>query len=317
MKKETKILILVSMTIVYLFSFFGNFLIIDNVTTSLIQAVSNGGFNGYSLLLICPFVLLLAGFVLIVFDNKSNVIPPIIVFLLIVGSVFLLFAQKNYCMGHDIDKTLVRLDNISFLLGVASIALGLYYLSKVFQNNVFTVKDIVEIATLVGLAMILDLSIFKIRIGANGGSISLAMIPLFIIALRKGPIKGFIACGIVYGLINALIDNYGLVYYPLDYLLAFGSIALAGLFSKIIFPKDKENPTVKGCLFLSLAVILCCVLRTLFHTISGVVLWETPFVDSLIYQLLYMGPDTAIVLLALLLLYKPLIIINKKYPACK
>ena len=57
MKKETKILILVSVMIVYLFSFFGNFLIIDNVTTSLIQAVSNNGFNGFALLLICPSAL--------------------------------------------------------------------------------------------------------------------------------------------------------------------------------------------------------------------------------------------------------------------
>ena len=55
----------------------------------------------------------------------------------------------------------------------------------------FNVHDIVEIAMLSALSIVLD-QFLKIRIGATGGSINLAMLPLLIISLRHGPFKGFI-----------------------------------------------------------------------------------------------------------------------------
>ena len=69
----------------------------------------------------------------------------------------------------------------------------------------FSVRDIAEIAILVALALGLDK--LKISVGATGGSVNFAMFPLFVIALRHGPFKGFIAGGIVYGLISCLLDE--------------------------------------------------------------------------------------------------------------
>ena len=50
----------------------------------------------------------------------------------------------------------------------------------------FNVHDMVEIAMLVALAIILD-QFLKISIGATGGSINLAALPLLIISFRHGP----------------------------------------------------------------------------------------------------------------------------------
>ena len=47
------------------------------------------------------------------------------------------------------------------------------------------------------------------------GSINFQMLPLMIIALRRGPAHGFIAGGIVYGLISCLKDGYGFLHLPI------------------------------------------------------------------------------------------------------
>ncbi|MGM9874086.1 MAG: energy-coupled thiamine transporter ThiT [Bacilli bacterium] len=202
----------------------------------------------------------------------------------------------------------------STINGLVSIILSIVFIREVFKTSVITVKDIAEMASLVGLALVLDLAIFKLKVVPNGGSISLVMVPLFIIALRKGPLKGVIACGIVFGFISCLIDGYGIVTYPFDYLLGFGSIALAGFFRKFIFREDGKI-TVSSCLFLLLAVFVGVFGRFVASTISGIILYGTDLVGSMIYQLTYLAPSSIIVLIALFLLYKPLIVINSRFKA--
>ena len=97
----------------------------------------------------------------------------------------------------------------------------------------FNVHDIVEIAMFVAIALVLD-NFLKIPLGASGGSINLAVLPLVLLALRHGWFKGFVAGGIIFGFISCLIDGYGLVTYPLEYFVTFGSIAIVGAFSKLI-----------------------------------------------------------------------------------
>jgi thiamine transporter len=182
------------------------------------------------------------------------------------------------------------------------------------KKPILTVKEMVEMAMLVALAVVLDFDAFKIQIRSDGGSISLTMIPLFILAFRRGPIKGFIASGIVYGLITCLLDGYGFITYPLDYLLAYGSIGVAGLFKNLIFNKDSNAPIkYRQFVFLALAVVSSVFLRLGFHTISGMVLYETPFWGSVIYNspVLVSG---AIVLTLLIVLYYPLTKINRRFP---
>ena len=98
----------------------------------------------------------------------------------------------------------------------------------------FSVRDIVEIAVMCALAVVLDKAV-KIPIGSTGGSLHISAVPLFIIAFRHGWFKGFIASGIVFGLVKCILDGYGFQFFFFEYLIAFGSIALAGLFGRMIF----------------------------------------------------------------------------------
>lgn len=179
---------------------------------------------------------------------------------------------------------------------------------------VFTVRDIVETAMLVALAIILDLPGLKISIGTNGGSISFSIIPLLLLAFRKGPFKGFIGIGIVYGLMTCLIDGWGIQTYPFDYLLAYGSLSIVGFFSNIVFPENANKYSIKGILFLFVSVLLATFFRLCFSTLSGIILYELDFVGSLVYNILYVLPSSGVAIVVLIILYRPILAINRAFP---
>ncbi|MDR1713396.1 MAG: energy-coupled thiamine transporter ThiT [Coriobacteriales bacterium] len=90
---------------------------------------------------------------------------------------------------------------------------------------------LVEMALAVALAVVFNfLVFFKMPMG---GSVTLVMLPIAVVALRRGALAGAVV-GALYGLIDLLIDPYilfpmqVLLDYPLPYLL-FGLVA--GLFS--------------------------------------------------------------------------------------
>lgn len=180
---------------------------------------------------------------------------------------------------------------------------------------VFSVKDIVEIAMLVAMAIVLDLPGLKIHIGTNGGSISFSIVPLFILAFRKGVFKGFIGIGIVYGLLTCFIDGWGIQTYPFDYLLAYGSLSIVGLFRKYVFPENADNYSFKRIMFLLISVILATFLRLVFSTMSGMILYELNFVGSISYNALYVLPSSGAAIVLLIVLYKPILAVNRSFPS--
>lgn len=182
---------------------------------------------------------------------------------------------------------------------------GGFYFMKI------TVREMTEIAMLVGVAILLDTPLLKFRIGANGGSISLTMIPLIILALRVGPIKGFISIGLIYGFLSCLADGEPFYALPFDYFLGYGSLAIIGFFKNRILTK---KPMISGIFLMMLSIFIAFIMRLIFSSISSVIFYEINFVGGLIYNLTYMAPAFAAVLVVLLLLYKPLIDINNRFP---
>ena len=172
-------------------------------------------------------------------------------------------------------------------------------------------REIVESGMLIALAIILDMPFLKFRIGENGGSISFTMVPLFILVLRVGPIKGFIGCGIVYGLITCITDGWGFIYFPFDYLLGYGSIAIAAIFKNKIF---KANTIFKGILWSIMAILLALVGRTIASTISSMVFYEFKLIPALIYNIAYIIPSGVLTIDLIAVLYKPLLKINERHP---
>lgn len=148
------------------------------------------------------------------------------------------------------------------------------------------IRMMAEIAVMVAFAFVL--SWIKIVEMPQGGSVSLQMLPLFIIALRWGAGPGIIS-GVVYSLLK-LLTPY--VVHPaqllLDYPLAFGAIGLAGLF--------KRNPLL-GILAGGTARFLC-------HYVSGVVFFYmyapegmNVHLYSLLYNMSYMVPEMLLTIL--------------------
>ena len=165
-----------------------------------------------------------------------------------------------------------------------------------------SINDITEIAILVAFAVLLDLPGLKIKLSGGAGSISLTMVPLIILALRFNIFKSFLSIGIVYGLITNLFDGYGFITYPLDYLLAYGSLSLISIFR----PQKRDKLTVIRISLITIGIILAGALRIFFSTLSGVVLYDYTFKASLLYNLPLIG-FSLLASLAIILLTYPLI----------
>lgn len=230
---------------------------------------------------------------------KYSFFPSIVSFVL-----FILFTSSR---GEvNVDAGLV------FLIVTSGILTAVSYYQFIEAFN-FTIRDIVEIAMFLGLAVVFD-QFVKIRIGANGGSISIAMFPLFVLVMRKGFVKGFIGCGLIYGFINCLLDGYGFIYFPLDYFMAFGSLAILGLFRGLIYNNERRL-TIKGVIFLVIGLVLSCTFRLFFATVSGVKYWGMPtYWESLAYNAAYLLPSLGIVTGIMIALYKPLLLLEKIFP---
>jgi thiamine transporter len=160
-------------------------------------------------------------------------------------------------------------------------------------------RVLTEAALAVALAFVLGFVVlFKMPFG---GSVSLEMIPLILLALRQGWRVGIIA-GAAYGLLDLAIDTY--VVHPvqllLDYPLAFGVLGLAGLF----------RPTVRGAI---LGTTLAVLARFLCHFLSGVIFFASyapegwnPLLYSAAYNAAYLAPSLSIAIVVTVVLLKAL-----------
>ena len=262
--------------------------------------------------LILMFVFL-AAFILLILTFKFKTLYSYAVGLILLASLISfttpsMFASAIGIEGVTYDATMI----IGYIFTFLTIVINLPLL---FEDHRFSVNDIVEMAMLIALAVVLDLSFLKFRIQPNGGSISFEMIPLIILSLRFGVYKGFIGCGVVYGLVSCINGGYGLQYYVFDYLLAFGSLAIVGFFRPFIFKKNHDTKfSVIGASFLSLAILIACTLKYLCHVISGVLYWETPWLESFIYSATYVPLSCLLTIIVTILLYKPILLIDKLYP---
>ncbi|MEW6661145.1 MAG: energy-coupled thiamine transporter ThiT [Bacillota bacterium] len=159
------------------------------------------------------------------------------------------------------------------------------------------VSVMVEIALCVALAYVLGL--IKLWQMPFGGSVSLEMIPIFIVALRRGWIAGMTG-GLVYGFVNLMVDGMQWIVHPvqlvLDYPLPFALLGLAGCFPGSPF----------------LGVVIGSLGRFLSHFVSGFVFWGaygseyglSPVVYSIAYNSMYLLPEMLISLACVLVLVK-------------
>ena len=167
--------------------------------------------------------------------------------------------------------------------------------SKPARRN--ATRMLCEGAIMVALSQIL--SYIKLMELPNGGSLTPAMFPILLFAVRWGLADGLLA-GFVFGLLQLMFDGayaWGWQSMLLDYLVAFTPLGLAGLF------RGKSWGLFAGTL-------AGCLARFAIHYISGVTVYKilapteflnwtfsSPALYSLVYNGSYMLPNTIITLL--------------------
>ena len=159
---------------------------------------------------------------------------------------------------------------------------------------------IIEIAIFTALALILDLLPFlSFKVWAQGGSISFAMIPIFIVAFRWG-LKGGLISGFLLGILQVATGTAWIAHPVqglLDYPVAFLVLGFAGLLAPAVQTALKNNNTKRFISMVTLGVLIGVTLRFIAHFVSGVVFFESLidgmniWVYSLVYNSSYLIPS--------------------------
>ncbi|MDR0812389.1 MAG: energy-coupled thiamine transporter ThiT [Oscillospiraceae bacterium] len=148
------------------------------------------------------------------------------------------------------------------------------------------------------VALAIALSYLKIKIGAQGGSLNFAMIPLIIFAVHSGGLGFGVLAGAIFGLLKFFFaEGFALNWESmlLDYAVAYAAVGLAGIM------KGKLNTWPR---YLT-AALIACLARFVIHFISGVTVYAdyaesiylgvaTPnaWVYSAVYNGFYMAFNT-------------------------
>ena len=202
------------------------------------------------------------------------------------------------------------------------------------KKGSFSPKVMAEVALLAAFAVVLDLLQSAIcrffPLWPNGGSIGIAMVPIIILAYRRGTLCGLLG-GFIVGLLDMLdgvdispLATSGFMVFAsvmLDYVLAWTVVGLAGLVGKFV-----RNAKTKGqmWLFASLGTLIGGGVRFVSHFLSGYYMWEKgtevlhiemdlpKYAYSLLYNGSYLLPCIILcaIVTSLLLVYQPKLLVE-------
>ena len=169
-----------------------------------------------------------------------------------------------------------------------------------------SLRALCEGAIVVALAQVLGY--LKLWSMPNGGSVTFAMLPLFIYCVRWGFGRGVLAA-FAFSCLQFLLDGaFAISWQSIlgDYVIAYTVIGTAGLFR-----------SAKGGIFIGTAV--GCLLRWIVVAAVGATVWAeympdrflgmamtSPWLYSAIYNFIYVGLCAVLCLLVEAILYKPL-----------
>lgn len=181
---------------------------------------------------------------------------------------------------------------------------------------------IIEVAILTALALVFDLIPFlKFKIWPAGGSISFAMIPVFIVAFRWG-LKGGLLSGLLWGVLQvALGQAYILNFWQglIEYGFAYTVLGLAGFFTLQVHQAVKDGNVKQTIQYVIAGVIVGGFARFFMHFLAGTIFFadsapegQPAWLYSLIYNSSYMIPALiiAIIVIGFLFTKQPRILLR-------
>ncbi|MGG1661566.1 energy-coupled thiamine transporter ThiT [Brevibacillus sp. NRS-1366] len=154
---------------------------------------------------------------------------------------------------------------------------------------------LLEMAMMAALAVVFSqIKVFEMP---QGGSVSLVMVPIALIAVRRGPIAGVVT-GMLVGFLQLMLGStiVNPVQVILDYPLAFAALGLSGLVRLSDYEGKKQRLMVLwSSLFIGVLGRLVC------HFISGIV-WFGQYAPegtpvalySFVYNITYLLPEMLI-----------------------
>lgn len=184
------------------------------------------------------------------------------------------------------------------------------------KKQKFSTRVLAEVAIFAALAFALDALQGGIWRGvfASGGSIGLAMLPIFLISYRRGLLPG-ILCGLIVSLVQMLGGIYVInatsfengflrvmgpfLQIMLDYILAYTVVGFAGCFAGLYHSSEKRSRKI---LWMVVGCTVAGLLKYACHVIAGGVFWlnqgssfmniaDTSWLYSFIYNGAYCIPN--------------------------
>lgn len=152
------------------------------------------------------------------------------------------------------------------------------------------VRIIVEIALAIALAAVLNT--LKIWRMPNAGTVSFVMLPLIVLALRRGLLVGVVA-GALYGFADFFIDPFPPVHWLqplLDYPIAYAMVGLSALAAVMWRRAYRQGRAGMASLATVLACVIASALRYAVHVLSGVIYFAEfapPGQPVLVYSSIY------------------------------
>ena len=183
------------------------------------------------------------------------------------------------------------------------------------KTKKFSIRVLVEVAIFAAIAFVLDLfqGIWFKGIWPNGGSIGIAMVPIFVISYRRGLLPGLL-CGLIVGTVQLSGGIYAVlgknfnsaflqvmapfIQVALDYVIAYFLVGFAGAFAGF-YAKGKTLKT--KMLWIIVGTLVGGFLKFVAHFIAGY-FWLNTSKDfagidsgsmlfSLVYNITYCLPN--------------------------
>lgn len=167
---------------------------------------------------------------------------------------------------------------------------------------------LVEIAIFAAIGLVLDQISFKVW--AQGGSVSLVMVPIILIAFRWGLLPG-LTTGFLIGVMQTMFGPTIVHWLQglLDYGVAFTVVGLVAIVRRPVLEAANNLNKTKMALYIIVGTVLAGFLRYAAHTVAGAVFFseyagdQNAWIYSIIYNGTYMLPATVLTAIVGVLLF--------------
>lgn len=179
---------------------------------------------------------------------------------------------------------------------------------------------LLEVALFVALGVILDL--FSFRAWLQGSSISLQMVPIFIMSYRWGW-RGGLTTGFVYGLVQLVTGAY--IIHPIqaliDYVLSFVLVGLCAITANVVLKSIKQNNQLKASCYVVIGCLIGSLGRFIMHNVAAIIFFasfappnQPVWLYATIYNASYVFPSFIVssVIMVLLVQMRPKLIFFHK-----